>query len=376
MFWTLIQKRFQHKKSSVIWMMLSLFFCVFCLHTFFVLQRNVTVSYSHHINLTDIVVGAPGSSELLFKQGVMFQSIPKKTLSVSSLELSESHSVIPLTFGEFHRGLPIVSTSSDFFSRLSFASGQAFSSVFDVVLGAHAAKKLGYKLGDSLHVHHHHSHQHDHDDSFRVVGILDKSYTAIDNQLFMDTSSLQSLHPDKPVTPHFFWVKPSHPGMTFLLLQSLNRHPQLSAISPKLGQRSFIHAFKSVKALLVFSCINLCLVTFFHCFSLFSFSLRALGDEIRVLVLHGCSIWKVSLNICIEHVLIVLLASGLAVLFSSLHLSFFQTLYQDWTGFSLLIFRLPFMAYLVPVILLFSSLFIMALITIYYKQRKKTLVLL
>ncbi|MBY0484368.1 hypothetical protein [Nitrosomonas sp.] len=49
-------------------------------------------------------------------------------------------------------------TTDDFFMRfrfgkntaLSFSEGEAFSQLFDVVLGAEVAKKLNYRVGDPI----------------------------------------------------------------------------------------------------------------------------------------------------------------------------------------------------------------------------------
>jgi len=70
--------------------------------------------------------------------------------------------VVPLSLGDSHRGFPVVATTRDFFTHyryqqdkdLRFAKGAPFAGLFDVVLGARAAQKTGYALGEKLTLSH------------------------------------------------------------------------------------------------------------------------------------------------------------------------------------------------------------------------------
>jgi hypothetical protein len=63
---------------------------------------------------------------------------------------------IPLSLGDSHHGFPVLGTTAAYFEHfryadsqaLHFGSGQAICRLFDAVLGAEVAQRLGYRLGD------------------------------------------------------------------------------------------------------------------------------------------------------------------------------------------------------------------------------------
>jgi putative ABC transport system permease protein len=67
----------------------------------------------------------------------------------------------------------------------------------EVVLGANAARDLGYELGTSLHLSHGLGevsfHHHDEFD-FHVVGILNRTGTPIDNAIYTSLESIERIH--------------------------------------------------------------------------------------------------------------------------------------------------------------------------------------
>ena len=70
--------------------------------------------------------------------------------------------------------------------NLGFSDGGAFDDVFDAVLGADVAEKLGYEVGDPLVVTHGISKRGgtEHADKpFRISGILAKTGTPVDQTI-------------------------------------------------------------------------------------------------------------------------------------------------------------------------------------------------
>ena len=65
---------------------------------------------------------------------------------------------IPLSLGDSHHGFPVLGTSLDYFTHFRYGdrqllrlqAGKPFEGVFDAVLGAEVARRLGYRLGQKI----------------------------------------------------------------------------------------------------------------------------------------------------------------------------------------------------------------------------------
>ena len=61
---------------------------------------------------------------------------------------------IPIALGDSHKGFPVLGTDRNYFEhfrygareKLQLAEGKPFHEIFEVVLGAEVARKLGYRL--------------------------------------------------------------------------------------------------------------------------------------------------------------------------------------------------------------------------------------
>ncbi|WP_332878662.1 ABC transporter permease [Massilia sp. S19_KUP03_FR1] len=82
---------------------------------------------------------------------------------------------------------------------MQFAAGTRFNQLFDVVLGAEVASRLGYRVGDRLTLEHgleetgHAGHA---DRPFTVAGILAPTGTPVDRTLHIGLEAMQALHLD------------------------------------------------------------------------------------------------------------------------------------------------------------------------------------
>ena len=82
---------------------------------------------------------------------------------------------------------------------LAFSEGAPFEDVFDAVLGAQVAQRLGYVLGDKLIVSHGAGEVSflDHDDNpFRVAGILAPTGTPVDRTVHVSIEGFTAMHID------------------------------------------------------------------------------------------------------------------------------------------------------------------------------------
>lgn len=167
--------------------------------------------FSQAMSGTDLVVGARTSPLQLMLYSVFRLGEPTNNLSwKSAQEISKNPAVawaIPISLGDSHRGFPVLATNGDYFRHyhysgnrpLELRSGRAFSSIFEVVIGAEVARKLDYQLGQKIVL----SHGLDQavgaehaDKPFTVVGILAPTFTPVDRTLHIDLAAMEAIHLD------------------------------------------------------------------------------------------------------------------------------------------------------------------------------------
>jgi len=170
-------------------------------------------TFTRSISGVDLIVGPRGGSvELLM--GVVFRTgTPGRGMSFESYRqiaaLPGVTWALPLSFGDSHHGYPVMGTDADYFRHfrygrsqpLAFAAGRPFSDVFDAVLGAEVAEHHGYQLNQQIDLEHGleaamdeaHSHQ---DKPFRVVGILQRTGTAVDRTVHVSLAGIEAMHAD------------------------------------------------------------------------------------------------------------------------------------------------------------------------------------
>ena len=101
----------------------------------------------------------------------------------------------------------MLGTNQDYFTHfryadkrpLSFAGGKPFNEVFEAVLGADVAAKLGYKLGQNITLTHGSGALNlpEHADKpFRVVGILQRTGTPVDRTVHVNLAAIEAIHLD------------------------------------------------------------------------------------------------------------------------------------------------------------------------------------
>jgi len=170
-------------------------------------------TFTRSISGVDLIVGPrAGSVELLM--GVVFRTgTPGRGMSFESYRqiaaLPGVTWALPVSFGDSHHGYPVMGTNADYFKHyrygrsqpLAFAAGRPFSDVFDAVVGAEVAEHHGYQLNQQIALEHGleaamdeaHSHQ---DKPFRVVGILQRTGTAVDRTVHVSLAGIEAMHVD------------------------------------------------------------------------------------------------------------------------------------------------------------------------------------
>lgn len=142
--------------------------------------------------------------------GVFYAGAPSRPLTmVQHKQLADDPRVefaVPTQVGDSYKGLPVVATTPEFFTRFMPVEGQAFKAArgrfiekdFEVVLGAQAAEHTGLGVGAKISLTHgtgdsRDAHVHD-EFVFTVVGVLEPTASAHDRALFTTLHSSWSLH--------------------------------------------------------------------------------------------------------------------------------------------------------------------------------------
>ena len=166
-------------------------------------------SFISTISGIDLIAGARSGPVQLMLYSVFRIGNATNNLSWSSYkEISRLPDVawtIPISLGDSHKGYRVMGTSKEYFSlfrfgkkqKLELSKGTPFDDLYDAVLGAEVAGKLGYSLGDSIIISHgaggvsFTAHE---DKPFRVSGILSPTGTPVDQTIHVSLEGIEAIH--------------------------------------------------------------------------------------------------------------------------------------------------------------------------------------
>ena len=208
-----------NRRSTLVWVVVSLALATALLWTLERLRHDIRHSFSQSVSGVDLIVGARSSPVQLMLFSVFhIGSVPQSMSmdSVNKLALHRSVSwVVPLSLGDSHRGFPVLGTTPAYFQHFAYGDkqplvlqqGAAFADTLDglyeAVIGAEVARKMGYGLGQSITLGHglHDDHDHDGEEAdehadkpFKVVGILAPTGTPVDRTVHVSLQALEALH--------------------------------------------------------------------------------------------------------------------------------------------------------------------------------------
>ncbi|MDP9898119.1 ABC transporter permease [Variovorax ginsengisoli] len=175
------------------------------------IRSQLRDNFSSSVSGTDLIVGArTGSTQLLlysvFRIGSATNNIGWK--SVQALEANPGVAwVVPLSLGDSHRGFSVLATTPAYFTRfrygdrqsLALREGQPFSALFDAVVGAEVADRLGYHVGQKITLAHGSGELNvaEHADKpFTVVGVLARTGTPVDRTVHIGLDAMEAIHLD------------------------------------------------------------------------------------------------------------------------------------------------------------------------------------
>lgn len=179
------------------------------------LRTDVRQNFSHAVSGTDLIVGARTGSVQLLLYAVFRIGGATNNVRMQSLRDIARHRavawVVPLSLGDSHRGFPVLATTPEYFARFQYgphlplvlAQGRAFDAtpggLYDCVLGADVAERLGYRLGQPITLSHGSgdiggdAHA---DKPFTVAGVLARTGTPVDRTVHISLQAMEALHLD------------------------------------------------------------------------------------------------------------------------------------------------------------------------------------
>lgn len=175
------------------------------------LRTEARASFANTLSGTDLIVGARSGPVQLLLYALFRIGDATNNISWQSYQEIAAHPKVawsvPISLGDSHRGFRVLGTTPGYFEHyrfggnreLNIVKGHLFQDLYDAVLGAEVADKLGYKLGDSIIVAHGAGEvsfaKHD-DKPFRVVGILARTGTPVDQTLHVSLPAIEAIHID------------------------------------------------------------------------------------------------------------------------------------------------------------------------------------
>jgi len=200
-----------NRRGTALMTLLSLTISLVLLFGIDHLRKEARQSFTSTISGTDLIVGARSGQLNLLLYSVFRIGNATANVSWATYQRISKHPqiswTIPMALGDSHRGYRVLGTNSDYFKHyryankqsLQFTQGQPFSEVYDTVLGAEVATKLGYKLGDQITLAHGVgavSFSEHGDKPFTVTGILAATGTPLDQTVHISLEGIEAIHID------------------------------------------------------------------------------------------------------------------------------------------------------------------------------------
>jgi putative ABC transport system permease protein len=173
-------------------------------------RRDARESFAQSVSGTDLVVGARTSPVQLMLYSVFRIGEATSGMQWDSYKKLAAHPLvkwaIPLSLGDSHHGYSVVGTTAEYFEHfrygggvaLAFTAGKRFESIFESVVGAEVAERLGYRVGERITLNHggEVGHAEHGDKPFTVVGILARTGTPVDRSVHVPLEAIEAIHLD------------------------------------------------------------------------------------------------------------------------------------------------------------------------------------
>lgn len=200
-----------NRKVTVLLTVMSIAFSVLMLLGVERMRHEARTGFANTITGTDLIVGArSGSVQLLLYSVFRIGNATNNIDWRSYQEVASNKRIdwtVPITLGDSHRGYRVMGTTSGFFEHYLYASkrslkiesGKVFSDLYETVIGAEIADKLGYKVGQKITLAHGASDvefaRHE-NKPFTISGILGRTGTPTDRTVIVSLEAIEAIHVD------------------------------------------------------------------------------------------------------------------------------------------------------------------------------------
>ncbi|MGD9507333.1 MAG: ABC transporter permease [Geminicoccaceae bacterium] len=211
MAWRLIWRSLANRRATALLTVLAVAASVALLLVVEKMRTGAHESFADTISGTDLIMGArAGDVQLLLYSVFRIGNATANVTWQSYQDIAarpEVAWIVPISLGDSHRGFRVLGTENGYFEhyryrrgqQLQFAAGGPLGDLFDAVLGAEVAERLGYRVGDAIVVSHGMGEVSfaDHADKpFRVAGILTRTGTPVDRTVHVSLEAIEAIHVD------------------------------------------------------------------------------------------------------------------------------------------------------------------------------------
>lgn len=345
-----------NRRGTVLMTWLSLTISIALLLGIDHLRTEAKNSFTSTVSGTDLIVGARSGQLNLLLYSVFRIGNATANISWDSYQRLTRHPQvswsIPVSLGDSHRGYRVMGTSTAYFEHyryanaqpLALAQGEQFNGVFETVLGAEVATKLGYQLGERIVLSHGVgavSFSQHKDKPFTVVGILAPTGTPVDQTVHVSLEAIEAIHLDwqqgapvpgrqlsaeqvlaqdltpKSITAALVGLKSRM--ATFTVQRQINefKAEPLTAILPGVALAELWQMLSMVENLLLLISVMVLLAALVGMMTTLLASMKERQREMAILRATGAHPWYLFVLIQLEVLLITVLAMFTAVLLLS-----------------------------------------------------------
>lgn len=216
--WSIAWRSAWNRRGTLVLVALSIALATMLLLALERMRTDVRESFSQSVSGTDLIVGARTGPVQLMLYAVFRIGGATNNIRMASVDALAQHRavswVVPISLGDSHRGFPVLGSTPAYFERFLYGDrqplvlreGRAFAGTLDglyeAVLGAEVAERLGYRLGDRLTLTHGRGGvpgalaQEHADKPFAVVGVLARTGTPVDRTVHVSLQAIEAIHLD------------------------------------------------------------------------------------------------------------------------------------------------------------------------------------
>ncbi|HDZ32079.1 MAG TPA: ABC transporter permease [Pseudoalteromonas sp.] len=349
------------RRKSVILTFLSLLISISVLLSVEHIRQQAKESFNRTISDVDMIVGAPSGQLNLLLYSVFRMGSPTSNINYKSFETLKGSSLvkwaIPISLGDSHRGFRVMGTNNSYFEHfkygtkqpLTFSRGQPFNALFEAVIGSDVAKKLSYKIDDSVVIAHgigNTSFTHHDNTPFIIKGILSPTGTPVDKTIHVSLNAIEAIHlspvkqakllnnvdsvntTPESITAVMLGLKSKF--STFKLQRDINNYKadRLMAVLPGVAMSELWQMMATVENLLRVIGILVLVSSLFGLSTMLLASMAQRKNEIAVLRVLGAGPSVIFSLVLVEALILVILASAAATALLSLTI----WLLGNWLG--------------------------------------------